>query len=454
MAKHVFLLDITRHGGPVQTMVGSARALFSSFQPAVVEWISLADQSVHPLAGEEVGVVPSPASARAYIENRINLLSVADEYTFHVFSYDSAVLNRAGVLNTPSRVVCPVHLVMLDQEHKGPPRPFTASQIITRNESTIGAHPGALKSSEAAELAKRVLSKHGHVSKETALKQTRLRKLMSDEDPRAEKRLGDPQSVKLITYLVSAGLRDGWLEQGTIDGKSGTEVLWLRSAKPLPESLPSLSAPATSVAGVPVVATQVTTDKGQRRTDQIIQCLKDAGIYAAKDIRDYIFKAAHAKVASSTPALSLAQLKRKTLVAAEEAAVSAGVSFKFWYVATESVFKLMLLAAVLVDENNLTVMLGARARLAKVTAIRPDFVSTCELFLLQYVLNKLQDITERDCTALAHALFKEAPSKTTRDKMLDQVDQLFEKLGDRLLEDDDGALSVVLDHEAVAVSLT
>ncbi len=456
MAKHVFLLDITRHGSPVQTMVGSARALLSPFNPVVVEWISVPEQTVQSLPGEDVRIVQNPYDARDYIGNRINTLSNSEAYTFHVFSYDPAVLNRAALLNTPDRAVCPVHLATLGQQ------PKEEQQTPTRSEPASGVHTGAIKLSEAVELAKRVLSKHGHVSKETALKQTRLRKLMSDEDSRAEKRWGDPQSVRLISHVVSTGLREGWLGQATNEGKSGTEMLWVQAAKSVPQPVLVPGLPATRPLAVPVApthggnvaATQLTTDKGERRTEQIIECLKDEGIYAAKDIRDYIFKALHTKIENASPALSLAQLKRKTLVAAEEEAKSAGVSFKYWYVATESVFKLMLLAGVLGDENGLPIVLGARPRVIKVAKIAPDFICICELFLLQHVLNTLKDVTERDCTALAHALFKEAPSKTTRDQMLDRVDQLFEKLGDRLLEDDDGALSVEPVRTGSPLSLT
>lgn len=428
MPKHVFLFDITRHNGPVRNLLGSARASFSLYDREVVEWIALAVQPVEPVTNERLTVVGSSAEVSTYIDARIRSMSAQGEFVFHVYSYEATVLNHAGLLNSPSRSVCPTHMVIFADTRK------TSAFVQTRARahSSASARQATLTLVEAIELTKRVLRKLGHVSREAALKQTYLRKMLTNEDPRAEKDWSDPDSVKLITRVVSTGLRDAWLDQARIDGKSGTEMIWLKAQRD-----------AQAVPPEPVTKESlVNADKGQKRTDQMVSCLKSAGLYCPKDARDYIFDSVARIVEATEPHLSVAKLARQTSVDAQKAASEDGLSFQYWYAACEGAFQTMLRAGVLLDETQSEIMPGARARSTRVGAIVSDFRGKCDLFLLEYLINTLKDVTVRDCTSLAHALFKQSPKKTTRDQMLDQVDQLFERFGTRLMEDDDGLLSV------------
>ena len=53
MTKRVFLIDITRHMGPLQPAVQAARAHAETFSPSRVVWFRSAAQIIDKVEGEE-----------------------------------------------------------------------------------------------------------------------------------------------------------------------------------------------------------------------------------------------------------------------------------------------------------------------------------------------------------------------------------------------------------------
>lgn len=105
MMKNVFLFDITRHIGPVQSLMGSAQRYVSSWAPDRVEWFAFQDQALssdlQPSSPNVVNTVSAAGEGLwTTIENRIRHLS-GDGFagaTFHILSYDGSLLRAADRL--------------------------------------------------------------------------------------------------------------------------------------------------------------------------------------------------------------------------------------------------------------------------------------------------------------------------------------------------------------------
>jgi hypothetical protein len=136
--------------------------------------------------------------------------------------------------------------------------------------------------------------------------------------------------------------------------------------------------------------------------------------------------------------LSASQLVRQVCSAAEQQAKADGVSFKFWYAASDASFEMLLHAGVLLDEHGKPIPPGIGSRGTKVHSIAPNFEDRCEMFLLEFLIKTLGNVTSHDRTALAHALFKVAPDKKSIFDMQDRVDELLVMLQGRISENKDG----------------
>jgi hypothetical protein len=251
----------------------------------------------------------------------------------------------------------------------------------------------------------------------------------------------DFASRTLISDVVNDGIRNGWLQRFKLDNKSGTERIYLAVAStPTPVQLPQVPAQISSPQVAP--ATQ-DKDKGRERTLEMIAALKHRRIYTGKQIRDYIFTALRSAMEQpNLIPLSTSQLVRQVCSAAEAQAKADGVSFTFWYAASDASFEMMLHAGVLLDENGKPIPSGIGSRGTKVHRIVPNFEDRCEVFLLEFLIKTLGNISSHDRTALAHSLFKVAPDKKSIYDMQDWVDELLVMLQDRISESEDGVFVV------------
>ena len=199
---------------------------------------------------------------------------------------------------------------------------------------------------------------------------------------------------------------------------------------------PGLSSP-TQLAGVPAFL-----DK-RRRTREIVDCLKARYIYSPKDIRD-LFLAALSDIAPSLTSqpLRVGELSRRALKRATELASAESITYQFWLPATDAIFQMFLAAGVLIGVDGRPLKPGIHSRAESVSLVDNDVRDKCEKFLLKYVIAKLGNVTQRDRTALAHALFKVSPKKKQLFDLLERVDELLSSLRNEVHENSHGVLVV------------
>lgn len=429
---HVFLIDVTRHMGSLQSLISSARAHMEGFAPREVRWYCHSQQTISPMDGEVIETVDGVSQSTRMQELVTRGVDGRPaNSTFHILSYDAYALSRLGMLNSQNLRVVTLHLGAFGA------RSATATQQVQRT-PPAGTGAGFLTDFEAIELAKKVLADGHHDSPQRALRQTQLRALMSSVDSRARKNL-DPRSATLVRAVVANGLAQGWLGRDTINGQSGTEMIWLKGSNAA--VLPAGNGPI-SVSREEQAEKATEDDKGHKRTQEMIQVLKRKGIYSPKDIRDFIFEAVKRLIEEEHRQLTTTQLFREAMAAAEAAAKERGIQFPFWYAAAQGVKEMMLLAGVLRDTDGNAIRPGFQSRATQVSSLQREFVGECEGLLLKEVLNGLGNVTQRDATAIAHALFKEAPDKSTRDQMSERLDDLFAKMAMVIVESDTGVLTV------------
>lgn len=446
--KHVFLLDVTRHIGPVQGVIGPAQAYVSEFNPEIVRWFLTTAQKAEDGTSNLDVVEIQGYSALDQVDAAIRSLSSTDGRVFHVLSYDKKVLLAAADMNRPDTVVSQLSLTALPNSGaiRSPvivhPSSGDFSSAVGNRRPAVAvlrsstASSPSLSAEEAAVLTRQLLAEGRHDCMDRALHQTQLRpSLVGMSQGRARRNSDDVRSVSLISDVVKIGLTEGWLEQFTLDGKSGTERIYLK-------------APIQAGAQTPAVkASGVQTDvvsRSRARTTEFIKCLKDRYIYSPKDIRDLFFAALKERSAELAKEPTKAgKLIHITMTQAQEGAQKEGIEFQFWLPAADAILEMMLAAGVLIGADGKTAIPpSAHARAEQVSSIASDFVDKCEKFLLEYLISTKGNVTVRDRTAIAHALFKVSPEKKQVFELPERVDELLMLLRDRISQRSDGQLAL------------
>ncbi len=255
MGRDRFIVDIRRHRGDSNFIIGLVARYCSGFPDTTVEWLVRGDQA--PLLQPDSILGQGDQFDGGWALRVSELLvrqaqNVAAGGTFWVLSYDNVFLSQAGRMTLPNVTVRTMHLGELFKmgilrQSAVPPGYTTPRQAFFGAPSLrppgplyatlapMGIRPpGApatsapLTLTEAIDLAKRVLLTGGHTSRELALPQKELRPRMAYVDGRATKIPGDPASEALISSLVDQGLQEGWLKRFRyVPEKTGTEAVYL-----------------------------------------------------------------------------------------------------------------------------------------------------------------------------------------------------------------------------------
>jgi hypothetical protein len=139
----------------------------------------------------------------------------------------------------------------------------------------------------------------------------------------------------------------------------------------------------------------------------MVQRLRENLLYSEKKPRDSIFTAFHAIIRENEKPLVLSKLARLSASRARREAAARGFVFANWETATKAVVNAMLGARVVLGVDGRVIEAGATARACEVAALKTGFRDMTEAFLLEFLIVSMGDITLRDCTALAHALFRQ-----------------------------------------------
>jgi NhaP-type Na+/H+ or K+/H+ antiporter len=93
----------------------------------------------------------------------------------------------------------------------------------------------------------------------------------------------------------------------------------------------------------------------------------------------------------------------------------------------------LLMAEALLTLDGTAIPMGITAQAAVVGGMRDDYCDVTEAFLLEFIIRRLGDVTTRDHTALAHALFRQFDPRVSRDELEDRVVILLARLADHVV---------------------
>lgn len=163
----------------------------------------------------------------------------------------------------------------------------------------------------------------------------------------------------------------------------------------------------------------------------MIQLLRRSLLYSEKRVRDVLFRAV-AEILSTArangTAISLSRLTREAAVLGSQRGVQARIDSINWAMAAKAVLNTMLKAGVLLNSNGEVLVNGVGVQAAMVSGVRDGFERVSEAFLLEFLIRKLGDVSERDHKALAHALLRQFDPGVSMEELEDDLVSLLAQL--------------------------
>jgi hypothetical protein len=165
-------------------------------------------------------------------------------------------------------------------------------------------------------------------------------------------------------------------------------------------------------------------------------CLRKELLYSEKRPRDLLFRmieqiVSEAPDEGSDPRI-LSRLTRDAAARARQQADESSFEFGHWETASKAVVKAMLCAGVLLTADGEQIPPGITAQATPVAALKDRYQDITEAFLLQVLIERLGDVTTRDHTALAHALFRQFDRGVPLEDLEDRVVILLAQLADEV----------------------
>ena len=164
----------------------------------------------------------------------------------------------------------------------------------------------------------------------------------------------------------------------------------------------------------------------------MVECLRKEWLYSEKRPRDLLFTAVERLIAERPP-MMVSQLGREAATMARQLSATAGFEFENWDAAARAVMKTLLMAGARRTPDGSAIEFNITAHAALVGALRDDYRDAGEAFLLQFLIGRLGDVTTRDHTALAHALFRQFDARVPVEDLEDRVVILLARLADRVV---------------------
>jgi hypothetical protein len=164
----------------------------------------------------------------------------------------------------------------------------------------------------------------------------------------------------------------------------------------------------------------------------MIDSLRKEWLYSEKRPRDLLFTAIE-QLIRERPPMMVSQLGREAALLARQLSAEAGVAFENWDAAARAVMKTLMMARALRTPDGHAIEFNIAAHAAIVGGLADDYRDRAEAFLLQYLIGRLGDVTTRDHTALAHALFRQFDARVPIEDLEDRVVILLARLADRVV---------------------
>ena len=173
------------------------------------------------------------------------------------------------------------------------------------------------------------------------------------------------------------------------------------------------------------------------RSRRMVQCLRQHRLYSEKRARDMLFEATEKLVSTQAERALVAHLPREAARMARQQAADVGYQFPNWTAASAAVTKTLLCSGSVLSTQREPIGFDVRSYAEPIGALRDDYRDRAEAFLLQVLLEQLGDVTLRDHTALAHALFRQFDPNVPMADQEDRVAILLARLADRIVITDD-----------------
>jgi len=164
----------------------------------------------------------------------------------------------------------------------------------------------------------------------------------------------------------------------------------------------------------------------------MIDALRKEWLYSEKRPRDLLFTAIE-RLIGERPPMMVSQLGREAAGLARQLSADANFGFDNWDAAARAVMKALLMARALRAPDNQVIEFNIAAHAALVGGLADDYRDATEAFLLQFLIGRLGDVTTRDHTALAHALFRQFDARVPIEDLEDRVVILLARLADRVV---------------------
>lgn len=178
------------------------------------------------------------------------------------------------------------------------------------------------------------------------------------------------------------------------------------------------------------------------RSAQMVERLRRDVLYTEKRVRDRLFTAMEMALAQAPTPPILSRLTRDAANYARREAQRDVFVFSNWEIAARAVSNAMLGARTFLAPGG-ALEPGLRAQATVVTALQDGFRDLTEIFLLEFLIARLGDVSSRDHVALAHALFRQFDSRVPLADLEDRVVLLLASLHDRITLREDGTYSLL-----------
>jgi hypothetical protein len=169
------------------------------------------------------------------------------------------------------------------------------------------------------------------------------------------------------------------------------------------------------------------------RSREMANCLRKELLYSEKRPRDVVFGAIQGLLAEQQQTGEHRILSRLTREAAARAERQAREATAVrWDMTSRTVINAMIGAEVLLTPEGQPIKSDITAQATPVAVVRDEFQDLTEAFLLETLIERLNDVTTRDHRALAHVLFRQFDRSVPLADLEDRVVLLLARLAERV----------------------
>jgi len=164
----------------------------------------------------------------------------------------------------------------------------------------------------------------------------------------------------------------------------------------------------------------------------MVNALRQEFLYSEKRARDMLFRETEGILGQSGAPITVSKLTREAAARVRQEAQQIGYDLSNWDTASKATMNAMLRAGVLLKEDRQPIPLTIAAPATQAAALAERFQDLTEAYLLEVVIRKLGNVTARDHTALAHALFRQFDQSVSMEDLEERVVMLLASLSDRV----------------------